>query len=324
MRAARYVAFGCVALGATMCGGKEKGGDTSGAGTGSGDVGSGPTSGGVTSTSGVGGSVSTSSTGSVVVGTGGTVPTTPDPAGVGGAGGANIGVGGAVGVGGARPMTGVGGTTGFGGTTGVGGPASCNPPYPAPVAAPSANISDFEGDATEPTRAIIPGPRWSMDKDGSGTGSIALEPCGTTGQGLHAIGSGFNNWGADVAAALVTQVQPVDASRFGGISFVLRSASPVPVYVKLQVPYSQPACGRCLEVLAPAGEECYSGYIKIAQATSSAVPQVVRFTELAQQSWGYRPPGTAVIDAGNLISIAFAIDKGIDFDICVDDIKFVP
>jgi hypothetical protein len=39
--------------------------------------------------------------------------------------------------------------------------------------------------------------------------------------------------------------------------------------------------------------------------------------------WGYRPLGTAMFDPKNLVSISIAFVQGVDFDICLDDLKFV-
>ena len=56
----------------------------------------------------------------------------------------------------------------------------------------------------------------------------------------------------------------------------------------------------------------------------STTPIVVKWADLTQQTWGYRRPGSATFDPKDLVTIAFAFDRYIDFDVCLDDIKFVP
>jgi hypothetical protein len=234
------------------------------------------------------------------------------------------------------------GTTGSGGsgttsTTGTGGGSSGNKVTycdatkgtwpdadPQPLTQDSCTDFDVEGGA-EGIHCIMPGGVWAVDVDGMGTlkaDSAKVEACGTTGNGYHFVGMGHSVWGADAAAAIVSQTQPVDASAYTGISFVMKSAAANSLIFKVQNPYSQPPCGKCDDTVT--GAECYSGYIKTLQlAANSTDPIVVKFADLAQQSWGYRAPNTAMFDAHNLISVAFAFDKSVDFDVCIDDIKFV-
>src|SRR5262249_41064266 len=140
---------------------------------------------------------------------------------------------------------------------------------------------------------------------------------------LHFVGRGHSLWGADVAAAVVSQTQPVDVSAFSGLSFVMRSTTASSLIFKVQNSYSQPPCGRC--EVGSVDNDCYSGYLKfILLPSGSTAPIVVKWADLTQQTWGYRPPGTATFNPKDLVSIAFAFDKDVDFDVCLDDIKFVP
>jgi hypothetical protein len=174
----------------------------------------------------------------------------------------------------------------------------------------------------------MPGGVWAVDVDGApGSTTMAdsykIEPCGTTGSGLHFVGHGHSIWGADVAAAVVSQTQPVDVSAYGGMSFVMKSTTANTLIFKVQNSYSQPPCGRCVEV--DPVDACYSGYVKIVSIPASATtPIVVRWAELVQQTWGYRPPGSVTFNPRDLISVAFAFDQNVDFDVCIDDVKFVP
>ena len=226
--------------------------------------------------------------------------------------------------------TGTGTGSGAGGSGGgCGGFQCCDPTMwpgnaPPPIEMPV--CSDFDSDSgAEGIHCILPGGVWSVDVDGAGTAkqdSYKIEPCGTTGNGFHFVGKGHSVWGADAAVAIVSQTQPVDVSAYTGMSFVMKSTTPNVLIFKVQNSYSQPPCGKCDDVLI--GAECYSGYIKVLSLPANDVaPLVVRWADLAQQSWGYRPPGSAVFDPRDLISVAFAFDKNVDFDVCIDDVKFV-
>jgi hypothetical protein len=224
--------------------------------------------------------------------------------------------------------TGIGGRGGTGGSVPEGGTGKavtyCNPSYPDPTPAQTPLLSDFEGNTGFALQTTMPNGIWARDTDGAGTISLTIESCGTPGNGMHFKGAGHNVWGADVAAALISQIQSVDVSAYRGISFIVRSAVPTSFILKLQNPYSQPPCGRCDDIGGVPGNECYSGYIVILTTTTDNQPQFVPWQSLAQQSWGYRAPGTALFDPGNLISIAFAFDTNVDFDVCFDEIKLIP
>jgi hypothetical protein len=225
---------------------------------------------------------------------------------------------------GSTTTTGAGGTGGGGKAVTYCDPAKWATVEPQPITIDSCSDFDVEGGA-EGIHCIMPGGVWAVDVDGAGTAkadSFVIEPCGTTGNGYHFKGTGHSVWGADAAAAIVSQVQPVDVSGYAGISFVMKSVAANALIFKVQNPYSQPPCGKCDDLVT--GAECYSGYIKnVALPAGSAEPIVVKWSELAQQGWGYKAPGTAMFDAANLISVAFAFDKGIDFDVCIDDVKFI-
>jgi hypothetical protein len=226
--------------------------------------------------------------------------------------------------------TGGGTGTGGAGGSGGGGPAMavtyCATPAKAPVPVMNAGISDFDGEAGPLVQSIMPGGVWMPDVDGTGTpkaDSIAVEPCGTTQNGLHFHGTGHTGWGADAAAAIVDPTQPVDVSMYSGISFVMNSKTTPGLIFKLQNPYSDPTCGKCNDMIA--GAACYAGFTRdVALAANSNTPIIVKWTDLTQQTWGYTPPGVGKFDPGNLTSIAFAFNGNVDFDVCIDDVKFIP
>jgi hypothetical protein len=107
------------------------------------------------------------------------------------------------------------------------------------------------------------------------------------------------------------------------VSFLIRARASTSLLVKVENPYSQPACGKCEDTVM--GAECYAGYIlPRALPAEVIVPIVVTWGEFAQQAWGYHAPGTAAFDPRNLVSLSFAFDKSVDFDVCIDDVIFVP
>ena len=250
---------------------------------------------------GFGGGITTSGAGNFPASTGGGLGGTGASGGSGGGFAGSFGAGGlsATGTGGSGPIT--GGAAGSGGSaTGGSGPidggpdvdvgskavAYCAMPYPAPIRVTSDLLSDFDGDAGLALQTVTPGGIWTVDTDGAGSTSLTIEPCGTTGKGLHFKGAGHSIWGADVAAAIVSQLQPVDTTAYRGIGFVMRSAVANSAIIKVLTPYSQPACGRCDDTML--GTECYSGYIVVMQTTSDNRMQVIPWPAFAQQSWGYK------------------------------------
>jgi hypothetical protein len=264
-------------------------------------------------------------------------------------GGGNFGFGGDIaGNGGSGPIAGAtgsagsatGGGAGNAGATGgaatggsghidagpdiVTGPKSvtyCTTPYPEPIPVTSDLLSDFDGDAGLGIHTVAPEGAWSWETDGEGTTSVSIEPCGTTGKGLHFKGAGHTIWGALLAATLVSPSRPVDVTSYHGVGFVMRSTVMITALVRVLAPYSQPSCGQCDDTMF--GSECQSGYLVTMQPTVDDRMQVVPWPAFSQQSWGYRPPGVATFDPANLVILQFAFDKGVDFDVCIDDVKLV-
>jgi hypothetical protein len=200
-----------------------------------------------------------------------------------------------------------------------------------PVTSPV--ISDFDNEAGLGVQAVA-GPHgvWAMDVDGTptgATGSFAVESCDTTGNGLHFKGSGFKMWGADVAAAFVSPTDPVDASKYQGISFVLKSAMPVSVIVKLTNVDSQPStaglgmgCGLC-DPDPTDPKDCYSGFARVISSDATGTPQTIKWSDFPKQMWGFHFPGVGTVDPSSLEGISFSVDQSVaSFDVCIDDVKF--
>jgi hypothetical protein len=168
--------------------------------------------------------------------------------------------------------------------------------YAPPVPVTQALISDFDGEAGLSVVAIMPAGVWGADVDPTGTlqlDSFKVEPCGTTGNGFHFHGAGHTGWGADAAAAIVSQLQPVDVSTYSGISFVLKSTNglllPVSSRCKTPTAARMPEVIMDLPANTDVSDDCYPGTPKPSRRGDTA--QVVMFSDLTQQGWGYRPPG---------------------------------
>jgi hypothetical protein len=183
-------------------------------------------------------------------------------------------------------------------------------------------VSDFEGDAGLGVQSVMAGGNWTMDTDMTGMVDMKIDACGTTGNGLHFTGSGHTAWGADASATFIGANAPVDASQYTGVSFTIKAAKAVPVIVKLQNPDSEPSFCQCGATPAAQTANCYAGYVKTINASTEATPTSLTWNQITKATWGYHAPGQTSVDPKNLIGLAFAVDKGIDFDLCIDDVKF--
>jgi hypothetical protein len=215
-----------------------------------------------------------------------------------------------------------GGNTGTG--MGAGGAAStgdCTSTGMPADTMMSALISDFEGEAGTGIMVGSAAGGWTVDTDMSGMTDLKVEPCGTTGNGLHFTGTMHTGWGADAAATIVSATTPVDASQYTGITFTIKGAKATTVLVKMQNPDSSPAFCQCGTTAATQAANCYAGYAKTITAPTEAMPMTLTWNQITKTTWGYHKPGQSTIDPANLISLAFAVEKG-DFDLCIDDVKF--
>lgn len=214
-------------------------------------------------------------------------------------------------------------TTGAGGSGQGGGAAACTSSGLDPVPTMSDMISDFDGEAGLGVQTVMPGGNWSLDTDKTGMTDMKVDACGTTDNGLHFTGSGHTGWGADVGAAFIDANAPVDASQYTGISFTIKGAQATTVIVKLQNPDSEPPFCKCGGPAdAPAYINCYAGYTKTITVSTEATPITLTWNQVTKVGWGYHTPSQTTIDPKSLISVAFAVEKG-DFDLCIDDLKFV-
>jgi hypothetical protein len=239
-----------------------------------------------------------------------------------GAGGSASSGTGTPGTGGSAPAA--GGSTGAGGSS-VGGTNTC---VATPLAVANAVISNFDdaADMGLDVMAVSPGGKWTVDKDGSsGTATLAVEDTGATDQkkAAHFHGSGLTTWGADIAATFSGPTTPIDGSTYTGISFKVKAGTAnkaTALIVKLQNADSLPACGMC-DPNDMTTKACYAGYAASATFSGTGWTTVqIPWTMLKAPAWGLHTSTT--IDPKQLFVISIAVDKGIDFDLWIDDVAF--
>ena len=170
---------------------------------------------------------------------------------------------------------------------------------------------------------------WVIDTDGSPTGTLssAFEPCGNpsypSNKGLRVKGSGFTRWGISISRFLVSVRQPVDLSGFDDVGVFIFSPTITPVLLKFLNPYAYQECGNCNDTSPES--ECFSGFVANLFTTSGNDARGVMWSDLKQQTWGYRPPGVTMLDPSNVVAIALFIDQTVgSFDICLEDVLLSP
>jgi hypothetical protein len=216
-------------------------------------------------------------------------------------------------------VTGIGGAGGLPptGSGGASGGRECIPDV-GPIRAEREIISDFDrGNGTE---TVTPGGYWAPSSDGTGTVYTLNEQCGTPGNGLHFLGAGHTVWGAVLYAFLNADMLPVDASRFAGITFTMTSPRSISLNVKLENTDSVPEHCKCNDAVS--GEECGAGYVTFQATPTRPTTITLPWSLFRKTGWGHHHPGQVAIDPSKLTRITFAVDKAIDFDFCVDDVKF--
>jgi hypothetical protein len=65
---------------------------------------------------------------------------------------------------------------------------------------------------------------------------------------------------------------------------------------------------------------CNDDWGKGLNLTTDWRPYTITFAELRQAGWG---KASSAFDIKNVYSIQLQVNKGIDFDLCIDDIAFV-
>jgi Carbohydrate binding domain (family 11) len=256
----------------------------------------------------IGGSLSTGVSGSGVTSAG----TSPGTGGVSSTGGTvSTGTAGS-------PVTGTAGTpTGTAGVTGTGGaPAAATCTMSATATGTPPLIDDFE-DGNSDVGAVdgrVGG--WFLATDGTGsttpTAPIAPKPAtgGMPGNALHVTGSGLTSWGASLSASITPAMGCYDASKFTGITVMLKGTGSVWVSV-------------LTAAVRGAAEGQRNHYKKQVTLTADWTPVTINFSELTQPGgWGLVVPFDATKVYGVDFGPATAPPTPTAFDFWIDNLSF--
>jgi len=169
-----------------------------------------------------------------------------------------------------------------------------------------------------------------MSTDGTGTsvptdktGLIAATTPARTGscQALHLQGSGFTSWGAVVGFTMnnpdKTVARAVDLSGYTGVTFWLRGSGTVSFQVATVARQLASAGGTCVG----SWPTCQD-FFRTPQITlkSSWSQYPFRFDSLAPSQSPSTKMTTA--DSKQAMSLQFAVEKNITFDLWIDDVAF--
>jgi hypothetical protein len=136
-------------------------------------------------------------------------------------------------------------------------------------------------------------------------------------------GDGFSVWGAGMGFDLNNPNNPdgkklsYDASAFRGITFKARGTVPIRASVMVAGVLSTEIGGTCTPSTT-AGEGCDDGHGRSLFLTPEWQTYQLTFDQITQAGWG-KP---VVFDATQIMAVQFNIDKGLAFDVAIDDIGF--
>jgi hypothetical protein len=215
-----------------------------------------------------------------------------------------------------------------------GGPGSTCAEQLAGPLDPAALIDDFEdGDSQLLKVANRSGSWWLATDMTAGTttphGDQPLLPERVVGgrcessRALRVTGQGFTDWGVSISGTFrwEAQAEPMDASRYQGVTFWARvgEQNTSVVRVQFQDVNTHPSGGVCsTERGSP--DECYNGF-------GTALPALgeqwrhykIAFADLAQREFGLRRDALQV---SGLYGIEIGLDANSVFDLWLDDFAF--
>jgi hypothetical protein len=224
-----------------------------------------------------------------------------------------------------------------GGSSGSGAAVDCSA-LPPPTN-PDDVVSTFEDGTGSVNQAAGRGGGFYMFNDMTGTqmpppgglpDATPADRCG----GMFALcmkGSGFTVWGAGMGtdlgmvatddAGMMTK-SSYDASMYTGISFWAKAnpGSALAVRVSLKDANTAPEGGVCDATMDSGAEACNDDWGKNITLTTEWAPYTVLYSELRQSMWGKQFPA---FDDTAVYSIQYQVNKGLDFDLCIDDLAFV-
>ena len=144
-------------------------------------------------------------------------------------------------------------------------------------------------------------------------------------------GSGFTVWGAGMGtdlgptssddAGMMTKTT-YDASMYTGVSFWAKAnpGSALAMRVSMKDANTAPEGGNCDATMDSGAEACNDDWGKNITLTTSWAPYTMTFSEMRQSMWGKQFPA---FDASAVYAIQFQVNKGLDFDLCIDDLAFI-
>ncbi|HMI90466.1 MAG TPA: hypothetical protein VK509_03840 [Polyangiales bacterium] len=149
-------------------------------------------------------------------------------------------------------------------------------------------------------------------------------------------GKGFATWGAGMGTDLgmtaggaatdggtgMGTKSAYDASAYKGISFWAKAnpGSAVAVRVNVKDASTAPEGGVCDAAMSSGAEACNDDWGKNLNLTTEWAPYTLLWTELRQSGWG---KAASAFDSKKAYSIQFQVNKGLEFDLCIDDLAFV-
>ena len=202
-------------------------------------------------------------------------------------------------------------TTGTGGATPGGG--TCVMSAVATGTVPL--IDDFEDGNADVTAIDGRLGGWYLSTDTTGTttpkaGAAMPETGGMPGRALHVSGSGLTGWGASLAASITAPMACYDASKFTGITVMLKGTGSVWVSILTAAVRSAP-------------EGMRNHFKKQVVLTAEWTPVTISFAELTQPGgWGMIVPFDVTKIYGVDFGPATAPPTPTAFDFWIDNLSF--
>ncbi len=198
------------------------------------------------------------------------------------------------------------------------------------VAAADGLIDDMEdNDNASATQAGRAG-YWYVSKDDKGSTAEPADVKGNMGDGgannskkaLHVTGKTATvdgAWGVGVGIGFGPAKQTYDASKYAGISFFVKAGAKGTKNLRVKVSdvNTHPDGGVC-----KADNGCWNHFGKDLTLTEQWQEVKVPFAEMKQQD-GWGDPHPPSITPNKVFDINWSIDKGQEFDVWIDDVKFI-
>jgi hypothetical protein len=175
----------------------------------------------------------------------------------------------------------------------------------------------FADDTMGATMTPRPGGDFVASEGGAGGSAFAAR---MTGKGFKTWGAGMgldlNNPGETMGGAGLKK--PWDASKYKGIAFRARGNASIKVAVVVAGVVPTDAGGTCTPS-TKMGEECDDVHARTVSLSADWKEVEVPFAQLKQGGWGKK----VAFDAGTATGVYFMVGQNVDFDVAIDDLRFV-